>query len=135
MAGPALWSFFPTADTQALLPSSLGLTLVTWILQLVFSAVGKMAGFLVSCGLTQNLGAGSCSLQAQEAQLSPRTLWLPRNPSWPCLCDPGAPWSPPSLLQHPSSPPQRRQGNFHTLETLQVQVQTSPSLSPLTPAP
>lgn len=103
MAGPALWSFFPTADTQALLPSSLGLDACYLDAPAGFLSRGKW-WWLVCRGLTQNLRAGSCSLQAQEAQLSPRTLWLPPNLMALPLRILGHP-GPPSLLQHPSSPP------------------------------
>lgn len=89
----------------------------------------------VCCGLTQNLGAGSCSLQTPEARLSPRTLWLPPNLHGLASQDPGAPWSPASLLQPPPPHLPEEAGHFHTWETLRVQVQTSPSLSPPHPRP
>lgn len=93
VTGLALWPFLPTRDTQALLPSSLGLDACYLDAPAGFLSRGKQ-WWLVCCGLTQNLGARSCSLQALEARLSPRTLWLPPNPHGPASQDPGVPWSP-----------------------------------------
>lgn len=100
--------FPPTTDTQALLPSSLGLGACYLGAPAGFSQPWEMV-VAVCRGPTQNLGAGNCSLQPPEARLSPRTLRLPPNPHGPASQDPGAPWSPASLLQ-PLLTPQRRQG-------------------------
>lgn len=89
----------------------------------------------VCCGLTQNLGAGSCSLQPPEARLSPRTLRLPPNLHGLASQDPGAPWSPASLLQPPPpAPPPPRGGR--ALPHLGDTPGSSPDLpKPQSPSP
>ena len=132
MAGPALWSFLPTMDTGSapfqpgpglLLPGRSG-----WFSQLWETVVA------VCCGLTQNLGAGSCSLQPPEARLSPRTLRLPPNPHGPASQDPGVPWSPASLLQ-PLLTLQRRQGTSTLGRHARFKSKPPQASVRLTPAP